>query len=100
MMSSAGLPPGTYQLLVYDYVPDILERRDPYRAAHLEHAERARAAGRLLNLGAVGSPPSGAIFVFSSDASQEEIEAYAARDAYVAAGLVPAHRVEPWTVVV
>lgn len=97
-MAVASLTPGTYQLLIYDYVPDVLERRDPYRAAHLDHARAAQQRGELLNVGAVGTPPSGAVFVFA-DIDQTALEAFAAADPYVEAGLVTGRRVEPWTVV-
>jgi uncharacterized protein len=98
-MTVPSLQPGSYQLLFYDYVPDILARRDPYRSGHLEHARAAKERGELLNVGAVGSPPVGAVFVFA-DIDPAAIETYAAADAYVMAGLVTDRRVEPWTVVV
>jgi len=98
-MTVPTLRPGSYLLLFYDYVPDILERRDPYRASHLEHARAAKERGELVNVGAVGSPPAGAVFVFS-DGDPANVESYADNDAYVRAGLVTRRRVEPWTVVV
>lgn len=94
-----SLEPGSYLLLFYDYVPDVLERRDPYRAEHLDHARAAKNRGELVNVGAVGTPPSGAVFVFTTSAG-EAIESYASDDPYVRAGLVTGHRIEPWTVVV
>lgn len=97
-MSVASLDPGTYLLLLYDYVPDVLERRDPYRADHLAHARAAKEHGHLVNIGAVGSPPSGAVLVFT-DVDLAAVEAYAEADPYVRAGLVTSHRVQPWTVV-
>lgn len=98
-MTVPSLQPGSYLLLLYDYVPDILERRDEFRSAHLEHARAAKERGELLNVGAVGSPPSGAVFVFA-DIGQQAVSAYADADAYVSAGLVTSRRVQPWTVVV
>lgn len=98
-MSMPTLQPGSYIVLTYDYVPDILERRDPVRPAHLEHAKAAKQRGDLLNVGAVGSPPTGALFVFA-DIGPEAVTAYADADPYVAAGLVTARRTDPWTVVV
>ncbi|MGB9373379.1 MAG: YciI family protein [Jiangellales bacterium] len=98
-MTLPSLDPGTYLVLTYDYVPDILDRRDPVRPAHLEHAQAAKERGDLLNVGAVGSPPTGALFVFA-DVGPEAVETYAGADPYVTAGLVTARRVDPWTVVV
>jgi uncharacterized protein YciI len=98
-MTSPSLDTGAYVVLAYEYVPDILDRRDPVRPAHLEHARAAKERGDLLNVGAVGSPPTGALFVFA-DVAPEAVEAYADADPYVTAGLVTARRVDPWTVVV
>lgn len=98
-MTVPSLEPGSYLLLFYDYVPDILVRRDPYREAHLDAARAAKQRGELLNVGAVGSPPSGAVFVFT-DADAARVDAYASADPYVEAGLVTDIRIEPWTVVV
>eukprot|EP00803_Ostreobium_quekettii_P006076 evm.model.scf_554.6 EVM.evm.TU.scf_554.6 scf_554:74283-77515(+) len=77
-----------YYLLHYTYVPDILERRDPFRAKHLEQAQQEVEKGRILLAGACGDPVDGAVFVFQ-DMSPEEIEEYVKRDPYVVNDLVP-----------
>jgi uncharacterized protein len=87
-----------YFALHYDYVPDIVERRAPFRPAHLELYRAWRADGRLVMGGAVGDPPHGALIVFQV-ASASEVEEFAAADPYVVNGLVTARRVEPWAVV-
>jgi len=87
----------TYWLLHYDYVEGIVERRAPYREEHLAHAGAAKDDGRILMAGAVGDPPHGALFVWTQ---REDIEAWVEADPYVRAGLVTAHRVEAWNVVV
>ncbi|MDQ6803977.1 MAG: YciI family protein [Actinomycetota bacterium] len=87
-----------HQILFYDYVDDILERRGPYRDAHLAGIQAEREAGRLVMAGPVGDPPHGAVIVFG-DVEPETIEAFARLDPYVEAGLVAAWRVEPWNVV-
>lgn len=92
------MDPGTYKLLTYDYVPDILERRDPYRPGHLAAIEAAIADGRMTAAGAVGAPPTSAILVFT-DVDDEVIRAYAEDDPYVVNGLVTDWRIDPWTVV-
>lgn len=89
---------GPHRLLFYDYVGDILERRAPHREAHLARISEWIEGGALLLAGAVGDPPTGALFVFG-DVPETEIEAFAAGDPYVAAGLVTGHRIAPWTVV-
>jgi uncharacterized protein YciI len=98
-MTVAPLPVGSYRLLTYEYVPDMLERRDPYRPAHLEHARRAQERGELLTAGAVGTPPTGALLVFA-DVAAEVVEAFVEADPYRQAGLVTGYRVQPWSVVV
>jgi uncharacterized protein len=85
-------------LLLYRYVPDILERRDPYRAEHLELVRGWKADGRIVIAGALGDPPHGAAFGFRVD-DRAEIDRFVSADPYVAAGLVTERRVEPWTVV-
>ena len=84
--------------LIYDYVPNIVERRAPHREAHLALYRRWREDGRLLMGGAIGDPPHGALIVFTVD-DAAELEEFTAADPYIAEGLVTAWRVEPWAVV-
>lgn len=58
------LPGPKYYLLNYTYVPDILEKRGPFREAHLGAAQQQQAAGKLIAGGAVGDPVEGAVFFF------------------------------------
>jgi uncharacterized protein YciI len=88
--------PKTLQILRYEYVPDIVERRGEHRPAHLEMIQAFHADGRLEIAGAVGDPPSHALLVFRD---VESAEAFAADDPYVAAGLVTSRSIEPWNVV-
>lgn len=90
--------PVTRLILTYEYVPDILERRGPLRAEHLANIGREVEAGRLLSAGAVGDPPTGALFVWAPG-SEDAIAAFTAADPYVREGLVTAQAVRPWTVV-
>lgn len=87
-----------HTLLFYDYVEDIVERRAPHREEHLALVRRFSEAGRIVMAGAVGDPPSGALFVFAGD-EPEVARAFAAADPYVAAGLVSSQRIERWNVV-
>lgn len=88
----------THHILFYEYVEDMLNRRGPYREAHLAGIRAQRDAGRVTMAGALGDPPHGAAIVFQ-DTDPEVIEAFAQADPYVEAGLVTARRVEPWTLV-
>lgn len=88
--------PETLHLLHYDYVADILEKRAPHREGHLAAIARFHAEGKMVIGGAAGDPVRGGLFVVRDAA---DAEAFMAADPYVAAGLVTAHRVEPWTVV-
>jgi uncharacterized protein YciI len=88
-----------YFTLHYDYVPDVLEKRAPHRPDHLVLAREWHAAGKLLIAGAFDPPTDGALFVFKVD-SAAEVEAFAAKDPYVRNGVVTAHRVRPWNVVI
>lgn len=88
--------PETLHLLIYEYVPDVVDRRGPYREGHLAAIARFHAEGRLVIAGAAGDPPSRGLLAFRDPA---DAAAFMAADPYVEAGLVVAHRVEPWTVV-
>ena len=89
---------GRHVLLLYDYVEDVLARREPHRAEHLARIREWVADGRLVMAGALGDPPTGAALVFG-DLAEAEVEGFAAGDPYVRAGLVTGWRVVPWTVV-
>ncbi|MDX6720727.1 MAG: uncharacterized protein QOJ63_2981 [Solirubrobacteraceae bacterium] len=91
--------PVVHQVLFYDYVGDVLERRGPYREAHLDHARRWKDAGQLVSAGALGNPPTGGMFVFLVD-DPAEIDTFVAGDPYVQNAIVTDHRIVPWTVVV
>jgi len=88
-----------YFLLLYDVVPDYLDRRGAYRDAHLGLVREAHARGELLLAGALADPADGAVLVFRGD-DATAAERFAQNDPYVRNGLVTRWRVRPWTVVV
>lgn len=88
-----------YSLLMYDYVDNIVERRTPFREAHLALASEAHERGVLLMAGALTEPVDGAVFVFTTD-DRSVVEDFVARDPYIREGLVTAWRIRPWNVVV
>ncbi len=71
---AALMATGPHTVLFYDYVPDILERRAPHREAHLARIGEWVASGAMLSAGALGDPPTGAMFVFG-DVPEGEVAA-------------------------
>ena len=86
-------------LLIYDLVPDYVERRGAFREAHLAMAWSAQASGHLVLAGALANPPDCAVLHFRADSSSV-VEAFAKSDPYVINGLVARWRVREWTTVV
>lgn len=87
-----------HHILFYEYVPDMADRRGPYREAHLAKIGAEREAGRVVMAGALGDPPHGGAIVFRG-VEPAQIDAFADSDPYVEAGLVTARRIELWKVV-
>lgn len=85
--------------LFYDYVPDVLTKRTPFRNDHLALLREFQAAGKLVSAGAFDPPSDGALIVFKGE-SAEVAQSFVARDPYVKNGVVTGHRIKPWTVVV
>lgn len=88
-----------YYLLLYDVVPDYVERRAPLRAEHFALARAAVARGELVLGGALADPVDGAVLLFRGD-SPAAAEEFARADPYVRHGLVPRWRVRAWSTVV
>lgn len=88
-----------HYLLIYEVVPDYMERRVPLRAAHLAHARAAVTRGELVLGGALANPPDSSVLLFRG-ASPAAAEAFATSDPYVLNGLVAHWRVREWTTVV
>lgn len=85
--------------LIYEAVPDILERRAPHRAQHLALLKEEEAAGRLLLAGALAGAPAGSLLVFKGE-DDHAARAFAERDPYVANGLIVNWTVREWVTVV
>ena len=75
---------------------DVASRRGPHREAHLRLAARYKGEGRVVMGGALGDL-SGATIVFRRE---EDALSFVQEDPYVQHGLVTAHRVTEWSVVV
>jgi uncharacterized protein YciI len=88
-----------HYLLFYEFVPDYLERRAPYRAEHLRLAWEAHDRGELVLAGAYADPADGAALLFNSE-SEAVPRTFAEADPYVRHGLVKSYRIRAWTTVV
>ena len=84
--------------LIYEYVPDVVERRKPFREAHLALLRSLHAEGRLLQAGAF-QPADGALLLFRTG-SAAEVQAFVDADPYVRNGLVSRWTIREWNVVV
>jgi uncharacterized protein YciI len=84
--------------LIYDMVENFVERRKPYREAHLQLIDDAHARGLIVMAGAMGDPPDGGLLIFRAD-SPAAVEEFVAADPYVKSGIVTGWRVRQWNVV-
>ncbi|OQR83350.1 hypothetical protein ACHHYP_14810 [Achlya hypogyna] len=89
-------------MLRYDYVDGMLQKRDPFRKAHLEHvgqwSTNTGFAPKLLMAGAFADPVDGAAFIFEADAPNV-VEEFAKKDPYVTNNLVTKYDVRQYNVV-
>jgi uncharacterized protein YciI len=83
-----------YHLLLYEYVPDMERRREPYREPHRARIAAEREAGRIVAAGAF-EPTTGGALVFSG-VDRAHVEAFASADPYLEAGLITSWRVQRW----
>lgn len=88
-----------YYILHYDYVENVVERRAPYREAHLALARAALARGEIVLAGALADPVDAAVLVFRAQ-DRAVVERFVHEDPYVRNGLVTRWSVRPWTVVI
>ena len=98
-VAMAAASPPIYHLLTLDYVEDILEKRDPYRADHIAGAKAAEADGKVVLAGALQNPTDAGVFVFK-DCDEAFVDAFVKADAYYKAGLVTGYTIRPWMIVV
>ena len=83
-------------ILTYEYVPNMLERRKPFRAEHLEVANNwVKEVG--CKAGGPFSDGSGAIFIFEAP-NKESVEELVKNDPYYQNGLIPNYHVKEWIV--
>ena len=99
MTAAAAATPATYHILTLSYVENMLEKRTPYREAHLAGAKTEYEAGRCVMAGALQEPLDTGIFIFKNS-DKAHIEKFVMNDAYFKAGLVPSYTIRPWMVAV
>ena len=87
-----------YFVLTYEVVDDFVNKRTPFRPAHLQEVRDAHQRGDLVMAGALGEPAEALLVFRVSDKSV--VEKFATNDPYVTSGIVKTWKVRPWTVVV
>ena len=88
-----------YYLLFYKTIENYVEKRAPYREAHLAHVRAAHDRGDLIMAGPFAEPVEGAVLVFKGD-DPCVAEEFARNDPYVVNGLITEWKVRRWNVVV
>lgn len=78
---------------IYDMAPGAMERVMEHFPGHRARLDDYHARGELLAAGPLGSPPEGAMAIFTS---QEAAESFVAEDPFVTAGLVANWKILPW----
>jgi uncharacterized protein YciI len=89
----------SHYVLLYDYVEDVLEKRHPYREAHLNLLKGLHEEGRLAMAGAWNDPVDGAVLIFVGD-DDSVVRDFVEKDPYVANGLVTKWWLREWNVVI
>lgn len=86
-------------VLFYDYPADFRDRRAPYRATHIEHANASAARDELQLGGAFTDDPPLGMLLFKAE-SAGVAEDFAKNDPYVQNAVVLSWRVREWMTVV
>ncbi len=80
-------------VMFYEIAPDGMPKAMANFAAHSLRLREFHGAGTLLMAGPYGSPPLGAIGIFTS---REAAEAFVAGDPFVLNGVVSKHAIHEW----
>ena len=86
-----------HYILFYNFVPDYLNKRTPFREEHLKLLRELHKRRELVLAGAFAEPADGAALVFKS---QESAENLVKIDPYVKNGLVTKSYIRKWTTVI
>ncbi len=88
-----------YYTLIYKLAEDYIERREKYRAEHLDMAKHSFDHGDLVLGGALSDPFDQALLVFKGK-DDSVVRVFAENDPYVLNGLVEEWIVRKWNVVI
>ena len=97
--STNATPNPKLYILQYDYVPDALEKRMPYREAHLAFIGKHVENGNVILGGAIDNPPTGGLIILRH-LSVQNVEQLARQDPYVINGIVKQYTIKPYMAVV
>ena len=85
--------------LQYEYVTNALEKRKPYREAHLAFIRKQVEKGNVILGGAIGDPPTGALTIFRN-LSANDIEQFVRQDPYVINDIVTKYTIKPYMAII
>ena len=90
--------PKKLQILRYNYVDNMVEKRNPFRKAHISHIQSYSSTNKIKMAGAVGNAEEG-LFIFNGSVSKEEIASFYKNDPYFQNNLVAKYSISDYTVV-
>ncbi|MBI3976588.1 MAG: YciI family protein [Chloroflexi bacterium] len=88
----------TYAVIT-TYVENAVERRAPYREAHLAYLRSLKDAGTLVMAGAFADPIDGALLVYRAD-NKDDVAAIVENDPYMKNRIWPKVTIREWNVVI
>jgi uncharacterized protein YciI len=84
-------------ILSFEFGPNLMEERKPYRAAHLDYLNLYVERGAVVMGGALADNSKGVVIFKAENA--EEVEAIADADPYVIHNVAKSYRVIEWVTV-
>ncbi len=76
----------------------MLEKRAPYREAHIAHMKKQLETGNVILAGVIDHPPTGALITFRN-LKPNDIEQIAQQDPYFINGIVTKYTIKPYIAV-
>jgi hypothetical protein len=88
-----------YFAAIITLVENVVERRAPYREAHLAYLRGLKAEGRVVLGGAFADPVDTALIIYRG-ASKADVEKMIENDPYMKNGIWPKVSIREWSVAV